>query len=549
MIEIGGQVYTRQRFRQKCKEWPDGLYFFTKAIMMRPKLNNQLHRQFANFIQLHAWNGGPRLSNRKVAYMPREHFKSTIVSESFPLWLLACVDRNMTIAIVSAVQKNPEKWLRKIRTTVETNPLFRWAFPEIRPGEKWDAFELVVTRDKGLQSEVQASITGYSLGSGLASQHHDYIICDDLVNEQTAQSAVEMQKAVELYHSLEEILKGWNDSRGFLIIGTPWGREDVIHEAMKEAERGTRYKWGIGTGCEEVGMMPHFVISEELKDKYAAELVPTVDLSKPILPNECGVEKLLHIRDQSTEKLYLNYGCKPFDAGRNGFDLSLIREFQELPDGRLFCGCHKDHDHHMRNATVAVSSDPAYVKGKENCETSILYAAAFACGCKFLLDEWGESIHVSSYLDRACYFANKWKTYLRIWGVEAEALQVTLKDWLLERQSKGEFPLGVQIHALEAKQRSKDSRIAGAQEPVNNGQWHKLPRMTVRPGENTLGQLYQWPYSHRRDRADAFAYFQDIWKAFPPRGLKASITSPLGQSNKRREQEDMRLYEEDSRLL
>ncbi len=124
MIEIGSEVYTRQRFREKCKAWPDGLYFFTKAIMMRPKLNDRLHRQFANFIQLHAWNGGPRLSNRKVAYMPREHFKSTIVSESFPLWLLACVDRNMTIAIVSAVQKNRDQWLERFQIRSSTTSFF-----------------------------------------------------------------------------------------------------------------------------------------------------------------------------------------------------------------------------------------------------------------------------------------------------------------------------------------------------------------------------------------------------------------------------------------
>ena len=549
MIEMSGQVYTRKKFRERCKQWPGGLFFFTKAIMMRPKLREDLHLPFANFIQLHAWNGGPRLSNRKVAYMPREHFKSTIVSESFPLWLLACVDRNMTIAIVSAVQNNPEKWLRKIRETIEYNQLFRWAFPEIRPGDKWDATELVVTRDKGLGSEVQASISGYSLKSGLASQHHDYIICDDLVNEQTAQSVVEMQKAVELYHSLEEILKGWHDSRGFLVIGTPWGREDVIHEAMKEAERGTRYLWGIGTGCAEVDMMPHFTMSEELKEQFHAELYPKVDLNHPILPTECGVEKLLHIKSQSTEKLYLNYGCKPFDAGRNGFNLKLIRDFAELPDGALICQCHSEHKHHLKDATVAVASDPAYIKGKENCETSILLAANFACGCKFLMDEWGESIHVSEYLDRACYFAHKNKTYLRFWGVESEALQATLKEWLFERQRSGQFPLHVQIIPLEAKQRSKDSRIAGSQEPVNNGQWHKRPGNSSKPGENTLGQLFQWPYSHKRDRADAFAYFRDIWEKYPPRGINSSVITPFGQSNKRREQEDFRLYEEDSRII
>jgi hypothetical protein len=559
-LTIGDQTWSRQRVREICQTWPGGLYFFTKVILGRNKLTMDLHFAWANFIQMHPWIGAddnnsllapgydpfPRLSHRKTGYMPREHFKSTIISESFPLWLLACVDRNMTIGLVSAVSDNTEKWLKKMRETVQYNPLFRWAFPEIRPGEKWDATRMQVTRDAG--GDAQESISALSMGKGLASQHFDYIIIDDPVNEQTAESVVEMERAIRLYYSLEEILKGWRDSRGFLVVGTPWGREDVLHEALKEADRGTRYKWGIGTGCEEVEMMPHFTITEELREKYPAELVPTVDLTKPILPSECDEEKLVHIMSQSRDKLYLNYGCNPHVEGRNGYHLDRIGSYGELPDGQLVCKCHEGmagHDHHLSKGSVVAVSDPAYTKDKENCETAILIGVKFPCDCRFLLYELGDYILPTEYVDLAPTIANEYKTYLRGWGIEDEALQVTLKQWLEERQSRGLFPPGVTIFGLKVKNREKDGRIGAAATPVNDGKWHVKPTMKLVKGRNnTLHQLFQWPFSNKRDRADAFAYFDEAWEQFPPVVTADEQQLATVQSNKRRVEADLRTIEE-----
>ena len=554
---LGGQTWSRKQVRDICETWPGGLYFFTKFVLQRPKLTMGLHFPFANFIQLHPWSKmaegyesrpAPRLCHRKTAYMPREHFKSTIISEAFPLWLLSCVDRNMTIGLVSAVSDNTEKWLKKMRETVQYNPVFRWAYPEIKQGEKWDATQMEVTRNVG--GDAQASITALSIKQGLASQHFDYIICDDLVNEQTAESVVEMERAIRLYYSLEEILKGWRDSRGFLVVGTPWGREDVLHDALKEADRGTRYKWGIGTGCEEVGVLPHFQISEALRDLYPDELIPTVDMSRPILESECDVEKLIHIKAQSVDKLYLNYACSPYDEGRNGFDLTQFHVYGELLDGQLICKCHegmKGHNHHLRHGSMIAVSDPAYTKDKKNCETAILIGTKFACGCRFLMYDYGEHILPSEYVDIVPTIAQAHQTYLRAWGIEDEALQVTLKEWLEDRQKDGRFPPGVEIFGLKVKNREKDGRIGAAVTPVNEGRWHIKPTMKLVKGKNNaLHQLFQWPYSNRRDRADAFAYFDQGWEKFPPVAA-ADINLPKGmQSNRRRYEADKRLMEEEA---
>jgi hypothetical protein len=527
--DIGGDVYTKRALREKCKTYPGGLYFFAKAVCGFNRTKEELHLPFANYLQMHPefffdegmrelGNGGHQLSNRKLAWMPREHFKSTFASIALPLWLLSCVDRNLTIALISAHSDNTKKWLRQIRNIIQYNGFFRALFPHIRPGGKWDETEIIVTRDQDLSGDAQASITAYSIKSGLASQHHHYIILDDPVNEQVANSDVEMETAVNLYIHLEEILRGWKQS-GFLVIGTPWGREDVLEEAKQEEKRGYRLKWGIGARGEFEISEPLGEYLELIPDKCFPEVIEKREYpNRVILPSECDEDKLNHIKGQSVEKLHMQYLCKPFAAGRNGFDLDLMRYFAQYPDGLLKCECpeHRDHSHHLADGVTIVVSDPAYTQDKTGCETAILIGNIQPCSCRFLLHEWGGHIHPSEYIPHASYTANEWRTWLKAWCVEDEALQVTLRQWMEDAQSKGNFPLGVQIHGLKVKNRSKDGRIAAAQTPVNNGWWHIRPTMRLVEGvNNTVHQIYQWPYSRKRDRADAFAYFDEGWEEFP----------------------------------
>ena len=500
--------------RKRAKAYPGGLYYFTKAILNQNKLKKHLHLPFCNSLQLHPWNGGPKYSHRTVHWMPREHFKSTCASKAFPLWLLACVDRNMTIALVSANEKNTSKWLRFIKDQVEFNGVFRALFPEIRPGDKWDQNEIIITRDRGADAQTQASITALSIGSGLASQHFDYLICDDLVNEQTvaaADSTIQMEKAINLYHALEDILQGWEDSKGFRVVGTPWGREDVIWEALKEEKMGKRMKWGIGA-------LGKFEVSKSYGE-FLPDVTPDVTEGEPILPTECNWDKLNFLKGRNREQFQLQYLCDPYIDGHNGFDLNKIAKAAYLPDGTLQCACpeHRLHKHHIRFASTVAVSDPAYTKDKRGCESATLVGSLLPCGCRFLLEERGEHLMPLEYVEMACKLANKWKTWLKAYCPEDEALQLTLRQWLEERQSLGQFPISVSIHGVKAKNRAKDSRIENAQPAVNAGFWHIMPQMEKVTGDkpNTMGQLFQWPFSRKRDRADAFAYFEDAWMEFP----------------------------------
>ncbi len=262
----------------------------------------ELHWPFADFIQMEPWNGGPPNSLRKLGWMSRGHFKSSITTVGNSLRKL-CIDRNTTVGIVSAKQENTQQWLIDIRNTVDFNPFFRWAFPEIRSGGKWSETSITVTRDREFGTNVAPSIRAYTINGGLASAHHPNIILDDPLNEQTAFSESERERAIGLYVHLESIIAKYSESV-FTVVGTPWPGYDVIQHAMEhECQQGDRLYWGIGA-------RGGFKMSPELYDTHP-ELIPPVEdrleRDRVIFHEVCPDRKLQKIKRQDLNQYIYQY--------------------------------------------------------------------------------------------------------------------------------------------------------------------------------------------------------------------------------------------------
>jgi hypothetical protein len=507
-------------------------------------VQDSFHYAWANFLQLYPWNGGPPESNRKVGWMPREHFKSTFCSVTKPLWLL-CHDQSLTIGLISAKLEHPQKWLRQIKFIIEHNPIFRQIFPEIQPDyTKWDDTEILIKRPPTLSGEAQASITALSLVAGQASQHFNHVCLDDPVNEDIARSPTKMKRAIDAYDHLESLLKEWSTST-FDFVGTPWGRGDVIEHAMEtEAEFGSRLYWGLG-------MLGEFRMSEPLYEKHP-ECIPDVELGKPIMPSRVPQKKLEKMMKQDPEKAYLQYLCKPYDLGRNGFKLDMIKDYAYMSDGNLKCNCdlHQGHDHHISRMSVIGVSDPAATDDKKNCESSMEYLAKARCGCRFILQDHGGHFDNPTYIDETIKSCEKWVPWIKVFAIESVAFSIVFKSWLLEKQSEGKFPLGVKLVPAEPKGRDKNARISSQIAPVREGLWHKRPDMEYKDSDLTslLGQIAVWPYGRERDRVDAWAYCDDIWEEHAPITVGEQSYSPHSarERNRRRSLfDDRRMAQED----
>lgn len=211
---------------------------------------------------------------------------------------------------------NPKKWLRQIKTIINYNPMFKLAFKEIRPElkelsndkTKWDSTEIIIQRDPSWSGDAQATITCASIQSGQASQHWFYRIIDDPVNEEVAKSETELASAIETYKYMDSLGRGW-DKGGELLIGTPYGRGDVMEWAWEnQVEKDQRLYWGIGARGE-------FQISESLRESHP-EMLVSLPVGPPILPSIVPEEMLKQLEEEDIEKYYLQYLCKPYDTGR-----------------------------------------------------------------------------------------------------------------------------------------------------------------------------------------------------------------------------------------
>jgi hypothetical protein len=455
-------------------------------------------------------------------------------------------DRNTTIALVSAKHDNTKKWLRWIAQTIEHNDLFRTLFPEIDVGPKWDQEEITVTRDiMDVDSDVQASISAYSIKGGLASQHHQHGILDDLLNEKTAYSDIERERAVELYDHFESVLKGWWESTSTL-VGTPWPGYDVISHSMEtEVAHGERLFWGIGArGGHQM--------SEILRDKrykdynFEPNVAERLEKKGVIFHEECPEEKLQKIKKQNFLQYTYQYLCTKPEDEDNGFNVKLIRDYAQMISGELKCDCHSSHTHRLGRMVVVGICDPALTPAERACESAIgVYAVDPSCGCRFILYEWGGRVDLTELVDKICEVTTTWGTYMKRFGIEDVNFQAALKAWMLERKSKGEIPLGVEIVGVQPKHRDKDLRIAGQQPFVQSGMWHKRPDMMLDvektpPKENLIWQIHVWPNQpKKRDRVDCFAYFEDVIEGLVSFGTREGVDNPLLNMNNARQVDDM----------
>jgi hypothetical protein len=195
---------------------------------------------------------------------------------------------------------------------------------------------------------------------------------------------------------------------------------------------------------------------------------------------------------------------------------------------------------------VIAVSDPAVSKQTKNCETGFGVYAKADCGCRFILHEDGWHAEPHEVVEHYSRDVGKWQPWVKRFGIEKEAMGKVYKSWLLEMQSRGEFPLGVELVECQSENRNKDVRMKGQMAPANNGLWHKRPTMRRVDGTNNLmDQIARWPYGKHRDRADTWAYCDDVWEeAPPPAAVNEAGKHDLVKANYAIEQRDERLIEQ-----
>ena len=206
----------------------ESYHYFCEVVLGYHDMNEE-HEALCNFLQ----------HNRrkfKLGMMPRNTFKSCVVTEGFTLWSLIN-DSDLRILIYSDCSGKAQGFLLGVKNHIEGKTgrsRFREFFPnwEVNPyKDKWNESQIIVSSRKNARKE--PSIDTGGIETSKVGMHYDLIIFDDIVSDINVTSKAQMDKVHDCYKKSLSLLKPGGD---VVMMGTRWHFNDAYGRIIKENE-------------------------------------------------------------------------------------------------------------------------------------------------------------------------------------------------------------------------------------------------------------------------------------------------------------------------
>lgn len=410
------------------------LFYFIKKTLRRRRLTNTLHRDWCISLE--------RDHLKDVYELPRDHFKSTICSEGFPMWralpftnqdedyfrVLGYGDEY--IAFMKRVHRrdsrnlliceniaNAAKLGSRISRHYESGALFRAIFPEILPDSScvWSAYSLQHKRSQHADPHGEGTFDFIGVGGALQSRHYDgMIVQDDLVGRKAIESVSIMEKTIEYHQILPGVFENPESStfeNDEFVVGNRWSYND-LNSHIRENETWFRVEShsALGGCC----------------DNHPADT--------PIFPEEFDLAKLDTLRERLGN---YNFSChflnNPAAPENADFKEEWLSEFTiEEPNEKngfrrmirhaVVDGIVKK-DFPVNHLRIGMSVDPNHSgnSGLGRCRHAIVVVGLSEDGNYYLLDYFAAACGYDEFYSKIFDLAAKW--HLTKFGLETIAAQ------------------------------------------------------------------------------------------------------------------------------
>jgi hypothetical protein len=333
-----GMTAEAKRLALRLNAFAD-LYFFARVILNFDKI--QTTTDLANNLHWNMCSAVMKDGLKEVIEIPRDHYKSTIYSQAFPMWralpfsdadadLLIHLgypaiyvewmrrehNQDTRILLVSETQLNAQKLGTKLSSHYLNNAVFRYVFPEIIPGaaDTWTNESLHQARTPSGRQHGEGTFDLIGVGGALQSRHYDILIQDDLVGKKALNSEAHMNATIE-YHQLlvgamdAAVGNGGRDNDE-IVVGNRWSYKDLnSHIRTNETYFNFVTHSALGGCCK---LHPY---------------------GKPIFPEAFSVEKLARWRQRLGTYLFscqfLNF---PINPEQCKFEMKDLRYFRFIKD-------------------------------------------------------------------------------------------------------------------------------------------------------------------------------------------------------------------------
>ena len=493
------------------------LFYFAKIVLKKYRLRDYLHQEWCELFETE------RL--KELIEIPRDHFKSTIGSESAAIWwalpfnnedanlmrqlgyseewitwMQRCHSRDTRTLLVSENKENSGKLGVRIDHHYHDNKFFLDLFPEVRPDTSctWSTTTKTQKRS-GNSADGEGTFDYLSVGMALQSRHYNRVIEDDLVGKEALDSEATMESTID-YHKL---MVGAFDSdpndpeadNDEVVIGNRWSYKDLNYHIRQHE--------------------PYFRITNHSAIGGCCDKHPT---GKIIFPHEFSFKKLdrwkLRLGTYFFSCQFLN---NPTPPGDTKFKTSYLNYF-------TYGVVNNTHDkrvvlkHEVKNGIKAKDLFPSHLQrvllldpnhaGTEGRSRHALIVVGYTIEQPFrvyLLDLYAENSSHEDLVNKLFEFGEKWK--IREPWLETVGAQKWLK-YHLEVMSKMRKKDGkwtfTKINEFK-KDNGKDAKThrIEALEPL----FARQDFWMLRFGQEQFTKEYlEYPYAPTRDILDVLGY-------------------------------------------
>lgn len=208
---------TKQMIRASCA-------FFAQEVLTgspKPPYNGQF------FINEHheEWDDLVCNHDRICVLAARDHGKTFFFNFAYPLWKASTMPWGKGF-ILSATAPQAERILEDIIAEVEGNPKLHWLIPTRKEARKWSS--------KYVRFSNGHRIYARGFGTKVRGFHPDYIIGDDVLNDESIYSELVRRKQSEYWFTAisNMVVPGGQ----IVIVGTPFHKDDLYHEIENNEE-------------------------------------------------------------------------------------------------------------------------------------------------------------------------------------------------------------------------------------------------------------------------------------------------------------------------
>lgn len=266
---------------QLCKA--DFKYFC--KLILGWKYMGKMHREIIETIM----NSNKNL----VVQAPRGHWKTSLMSVAFPLWIAYRSDEPKVIVITAASLNQSSEILEKIKETIEGNKTLKKLFkPDSTYNTQWSASKIKL--------KTGTRILVFPFGSGIRGVHPHYCINDDILKDEAAN--IEYAKNI-YYSAVYPITQAKNGKQ--IVIGTPMAYNDLLNDLKTK---------------ETFNSLEYSAIIYDDEGNW----------KEPLFPEHFTLKKLREIKATMPAHLWSReYECKPISSDTALFPLSLINSCLE----------------------------------------------------------------------------------------------------------------------------------------------------------------------------------------------------------------------------